>query len=340
MRISLGLVSAAAIMVAGTAAHAERVGPYISVYGGYVIQQDADLTNTIRDEVSFDNGFAVGGSFGYDFGSIRLEGEAAFRRNEADELSDPSVGARGHFSSLALMLNAIYDFSFSSRFTPYIGAGVGGAMIYAKHLRASNGAPIIDSDDELVFAYQGIAGVRFAVTEGLSLFVDYRYFATLDPEFKRWDGNARVDSEYKTHNIMAGLTYTFGAVDAIAPAPVVTPAPAEPVAIARSYIVFFDWNSTAITPEAQAIIQDAASAASSLGVSRIELTGHADRSGSAAYNQRLSVRRAEAVKKVLVGLGVPASAITTVGKGESAPLVPTPDGVREPQNRRVEIVLP
>jgi len=72
---------------------------------------------------------------------------------------------------------------------------------------------------------------------------------------------------------------------------------------------------------------------------RIGVTGHADRSGSDAYNMALSLRRANAVKDQLVREGIPASAITVVGRGESQPLVQTADGVREPQNRRVEIVL-
>jgi outer membrane protein OmpA-like peptidoglycan-associated protein len=62
-------------------------------------------------------------------------------------------------------------------------------------------------------------------------------------------------------------------------------------------------------------------------------------SGTAAYNQKLSVRRADAVKAELVRLGVPAASITAIGRGESNPLVPTADGVREPQNRRVEIQI-
>ena len=72
---------------------------------------------------------------------------------------------------------------------------------------------------------------------------------------------------------------------------------------------------------------------------KITLTGHADRSGPAGYNQRLSVRRANAAKAVLVQLGVDAKNITAIGKGETQPLVPTADGVREPRNRRVEIMF-
>jgi outer membrane protein OmpA-like peptidoglycan-associated protein len=69
------------------------------------------------------------------------------------------------------------------------------------------------------------------------------------------------------------------------------------------------------------------------------VTGHADRSGSDAYNMALSLRRANAVKDQLVREGIAANQIVVVGRGESQPLVPTADGVREPQNRRVEIVL-
>ena len=71
----------------------------------------------------------------------------------------------------------------------------------------------------------------------------------------------------------------------------------------------------------------------------IVATGHADRSGPTAYNQRLSERRAAAVKTALVREGVSEGTIQTAGRGENENLVPTADGVREPRNRRVEIVF-
>jgi OOP family OmpA-OmpF porin len=108
---------------------------------------------------------------------------------------------------------------------------------------------------------------------------------------------------------------------------------------ARSFLVFFDWNKAAITADGQRVIQQAAAAAKAGNVARITATGHADRSGVDRYNQKLSERRAAAVKAELVKLGIPANQIVTIGKGETQPLVPTADGVREPQNRRVEIVL-
>jgi outer membrane protein OmpA-like peptidoglycan-associated protein len=86
-------------------------------------------------------------------------------------------------------------------------------------------------------------------------------------------------------------------------------------------------------------IQQAAAQAKAGRSTRIDVTGHADRAGSDAYNMALSLRRANAVKDQLVREGIAASQIAVVGRGESQPLAPTAAGVREPQNRRVEIVL-
>ncbi len=105
------------------------------------------------------------------------------------------------------------------------------------------------------------------------------------------------------------------------------------------YLVFFDFDSAAIKPEAEPILDRAAKDYRQYGFARIRLVGHADRAGPDWYNDRLSLRRAEAVKKALAARGVPADAMVTIGKGEREPLVPTEDGVREPQNRRVEILI-
>ncbi len=117
------------------------------------------------------------------------------------------------------------------------------------------------------------------------------------------------------------------------------PAPPPPVAQASSFMVFFDWDRSDLSGQAQNTIQQAANTFKSTGAARITATGHADRSGPENYNMALSLRRANAVKDSLVRNGVPAGAISVIGRGESQPLVPTADGVREPQNRRVEIVI-
>ena len=115
----------------------------------------------------------------------------------------------------------------------------------------------------------------------------------------------------------------------------VAPAPAT----ARTYLVFFDFNRADLTGRAREIIGEAAQNSRRVQSTRIEVAGHADRSGSPQYNQRLSQRRAEAVASELVARGVNRGEIGVSAFGESRPLVQTADGVREPQNRRVEIVL-
>ena len=103
--------------------------------------------------------------------------------------------------------------------------------------------------------------------------------------------------------------------------------------------MFFDWDRSNLSAQALNTIKQAANAFKTKGNARITATGHTDKSGPENYNMALSLRRANAVKDALVREGVPATAISVVGKGESQPLVPTADGVREPQNRRVEIVI-
>ena len=124
------------------------------------------------------------------------------------------------------------------------------------------------------------------------------------------------------------------AAAAVAPAAAVPPA--APLANAV-YFVFFDFDKSAITPAAQDILNTVVSDARRTSASRLNVVGHTDTSGSPAYNQRLSERRATAVREALVQRGVPAGQIATRGVGESQPLIATGDGVREPSNRRAEI---
>jgi len=117
------------------------------------------------------------------------------------------------------------------------------------------------------------------------------------------------------------------------------PPPPPPVAAPTSFMVFFDWDRSNLSQQAVQTLGQAAAAFKSRGSARVTATGHTDTSGPESYNMALSLRRANSVKAELVRQGVPADAIAVVGKGESQPLVATGDGVREPQNRRVEIVI-
>jgi hypothetical protein len=102
-------------------------------------------------------------------------------------------------------------------------------------------------------------------------------------------------------------------------------------------MVFFDWDRSDLSAQAVNTIRQASAAWKSGGSPRITAIGHTDTSGPPDYNMALSLRRATTVKNALVREGVSAGAIDTVGKGETQLLVQTADGVREPQNRRVEI---
>ena len=104
-------------------------------------------------------------------------------------------------------------------------------------------------------------------------------------------------------------------------------------------MVFFDWDSTKLSDASMNVIEQASNAFKAKQGARITASGHTDTTGTEAYNMALSLRRANTVKDALVKVGVPAAAITTVGRGEAGLLVQTGDGVREPQNRRVEIAV-
>jgi OOP family OmpA-OmpF porin len=119
------------------------------------------------------------------------------------------------------------------------------------------------------------------------------------------------------------------------PAPAAAPEPAMP----DIYIVYFDWDSSDIRPDAAAVIADVVTDATSLGSPPISVTGHTDLSGSVDYNMGLSLRRADAVRDALITGGISPIQITTAGRGEAEPAVPTADGVREQANRRAEIII-
>lgn len=121
------------------------------------------------------------------------------------------------------------------------------------------------------------------------------------------------------------------------PAPPPVPVAAGPVG-ARVFTVFFDWNRSAVGPQAMAILQQAAATYRAGGTVSVRVTGYTDTSGSVRYNQRLSERRAKQVADALVALGVPAQTIVFGGVGENDLAVPTTDSVREPRNRRVTVI--
>ncbi len=125
--------------------------------------------------------------------------------------------------------------------------------------------------------------------------------------------------------LVAGIAaLLLGACDSPPPQAAPPPPPPPPT----SFMVFFDWDRSNLSAQAMTTIQQAAAAYKSRGAARVTATGHTDTSGSEAYNMALSLRRANTVKDALVQNGVPPTAISVVGRGESALLVQTGDDVR------------
>jgi outer membrane protein OmpA-like peptidoglycan-associated protein len=310
-------------------------------------------------KATFDVGIATVGSVGWGFGNgLRVEGEFSYRWNEVDRISGfgrlgPRLsGAGGQQQTIGLMANLLYDFQIpgSPWAVPYLGAGLGVAWTDWSGTRTRSMPANLHLDidgTEFNFAYQAIAGVAFPIrpVPGLAITAEYRFFGTLA---NKYDATARtnstgavlargsVEAESYNHSILAGVRYNFGRVP---PPPPPLPAPAVAPAPARTYLVFFDWDRADLTARAREIIAEAVVNVGRVQSTRIEVAGHADRSGTPLYNERLSRRRAEAVAAELVSRGIGRGDILVTAFGESRPLVPTADGVREPQNRRVEIVL-
>ena len=194
------------------AAPAFAAGPYVGAELGFVSLSDSTLSGPGGSvDLEFDTGFGAGLVGGFDFGTYRLEGEFAYRTNDHDKISafGLSPSADGDTSSMALMVNGYYDFRMvSPTIVPYLGVGVGGARVSTK-LEEPGGSAVID-DDDLVFAYQVMAGVGFAVNKQVTIDLGYKYFATADPSFEViGTGGAKLDSEYSSHNVFLGLRYSF-----------------------------------------------------------------------------------------------------------------------------------
>lgn len=346
--------AAALVLLAGAPAqaqddkmemHSADRGWYIAGMAGLHQTNDSDIEGSgINVEAEFDSGLAGLAAIGFDYGrNWRAEIEFGYRGADIDSVSGAT--GSGDVDALSLIGNAIYDFNIGGKLEPYVGAGLGLARV-----SADGASPISTSridDDDYGIALQAAAGVAYPLNERLKLTLDYRFLSVQDLNYTT-DSGLGVDADYNDHAIFVGLRFALNPPRKPAPKPApvaqaqpapAPPAPAPAAPVTRDFLVFFDWDSASLTPAAQAILRQAANAAAALGDVRVVATGHADRSGPVTYNVRLSQRRADAVRAELVRLGVAGGEIATVARGEADPLVATPDGVREPQNRRVRIVL-
>ena len=308
------LIAAAALVALPMAAQAQTPMPgfYIGAEGGvnWLLNTTINGTSTTPQ-----TGWMAGGVIGYDFVGPRVELEGIYRNNQLSVGTAPGTAVNSQVGQLGIMANLLYDFMPASVITPYIGAGAG--------------VGFVDSNSSLgstVFAYQGIVGLAWNVDTNFRVSLDGRYYGTSNPSANGvgWTNN--------NFSIMLGLQLKFGDSP-------VAPPPPPPVVAPPSFMVFFDWDRSNLSAQALNTIKQAAAAYKSKGNARVTATGHTDTSGPEAYNMALSLRRANTVKDALVREGVPATAIAVIGRGEAGLLVKTADGVREPQNRRVEIVI-
>ena len=350
---------------------------YVGLEGGGIIAQaqDFNLKDTAGTTYSaplkthYKVGYDVDGILGYDFGMFRTEFEVGYKNNNVDyfqvngatpplliaggAIGVPATGnyshPQGNQSILSFMANGLVDFGGKGRaIGGYLGGGVGVARVKEETFGLVQQPQSFVDDSDTHFAWQLLAGVYKPVSEHVDISLKYRFF-NVDRVNTVGTNGVGFQDRVRTHSLLVGLTYNFGNdAPPPPPPPVVAPPPPAPAPLPLCppaavtpgpFLVFFDWDRSVITPEAAAILDRAADQYASTGQTSVTLAGHADKSGKPDYNVALSQRRADAVKDYMTKKGVAPGVITTEAFGESRPLVDTADGVREPQNRRVEITF-
>jgi len=320
-----------------------------------------DISGT-KDAVTVDHdyGYDFGGLIGYDFGAFRLEAEASYRRADAESMIAGTPGitqgpsgtlATGTFpingssQALAFMVNGLLDFGPDDGIQGFLGAGAGISRVKLDYVFYNN----FLNDSNTGFAWQALAGVRTPLTDNIDIGLKYRFFNASGVDLVDSLGRD-VETRFRSHSILGSLIYNFGrpvpppppvvAPPVVAPPPpppVVAPPP-PPVCTPGPYIVFFDWDKSDITPDAASTLDNAVSAYNSgCSGTQVMLAGHTDTSGSAQYNVGLSQRRNDAVRGYLTSRGINDGMISSEAFGETQLRVQTLDGVRNDQNRRVEI---
>jgi outer membrane protein OmpA-like peptidoglycan-associated protein len=356
MKFRLAL-AAATCLALPIAAHAQPVtGPYISLEGGTSILNPINFSETFggSGKLQYKPSYAGIGALGFGFGNgFRLQIDGDYIHNtlaKADFSTGGSLKAVGFSNKYGPMLNVLYDIPVGLPVFPYVGAGGGYQFVST---RLYSGAPLIGQEVATsavkgTYAFDIIAGASFPIdaVPGLSLTAEYRFMmlpASYHEGFSVLgapsEGTIKLGQQ-SSHTFLAGVRYALFPPAPPPQPPMATPPMATPpVPEAKTYLVFFDWDKYNLTPRATQIIAQAASDSHTSSTTTISVSGYTDTSGTPVYNQGLSERRAKAVAAQLVTDGVPASEIAIHAFGETHLLVPTGPGVREPQNRRVEIVL-
>ncbi len=202
----------------GNPAYAQR-SIYTSFDIGATILGDAETSSSatgLSFESEYETGIFLSGALGFAFGNgLRLEGEIIYSESDIDRVSIKGVGtvpglvispsdASGDIAAFAIMGNAAIDFFPGALLTPYVFGGIGSANINLSNVKSLQ-VKIAD-DDQWVFAFQLGAGVKYSLSDRLSLGISYRYFGTEDLDLKDTTGNS-FEYDYGGHNILFGITY-------------------------------------------------------------------------------------------------------------------------------------
>ena len=211
---SRSVIVAAIVALAALQASNAVAQWYVAGGLGASILSDADVTDTIpggsiTGDASFDPGVAVSGAVGFEWRSgLRAEGEFSYRGNDVDDISigGVSVPVEADIDAFGFMANVFYTFSTGTAVSPFVGGGIGVAVL-GLDVESVAGVALPFDETDTVFAYQIGGGLAYAVNTHVTMDMSYKYFATEDPEFK--DGVATVDAEYQSHTVMAGIRYKF-----------------------------------------------------------------------------------------------------------------------------------
>jgi OmpA-OmpF porin, OOP family len=340
---SFALAGVALLALSSSALAGE--GWYAGLGAGWDTLNDPKISGPAYDgKLNTNDTALVIASFGYKMNNWRFEiepGWASHGIKSVDFTGGGSESLNGHVRLFSAMANAIYDFPITERWKFSVGGGLG--VGNDQYDASAGGVPFLRSSAR-GFMWQGIGGFAYEVSPTVDLFADYRYRdSEARPDQSLIGGGFEHIHDAADQAVLVGFRWYPERVAEMAPPPPLPPPPppAPPPAPppTKTFIVFFDFNKSNLTAEAQSVVSEAVKAAQQTGAVRVVVTGHTDTVGSDSYNMGLSVRRAQSVKSEMVQQGMSGDAISIEGKGFHDPLVPTGPGVREPQNRRAVIDL-
>lgn len=345
--VAMLMIGAAALGFAVPAQAAPDIWQGLYLKGGVgwsIMSGKADFLNVPDRDLDYQSNALVSAAVGYKWQGWRAEVEPNWVTNDVDV-----AGFSGGTTMSAILANLAYDYDLGDRWMLTAGFGVGGARV-SHNIRSLADNRLLLGGHDMNFAWQALAGVSYELTKSFEVGVEYRFMSTGTTESVSQFAPVRFE-DGRNQAVMVNLRwYPFAKEDepaaASAPPPPAPPppprplmAPSAPPPPVRTFVVFFDFNRSDISQAARVTIEEAVRTVKQNGFARIVVTGHTDRTGKNKYNQKLSERRADAVKSAMVSMGIVGGQITTSGKSFSAPLVPTGPGIREPQNRRAVIDL-